>query len=216
MNARLTFVVATTVAVCWSLVTAAKVREKSTFIDLQPYQNRKLDDNQGRLCRQHLGRAAASARTLAGIRFQIGPGLIQLGSQVLKSLPASMEGIKVKEQFSKLHILHATCFGGGPNEPGDKWHIDDGAELGHYIVHYEDQSTESHPDRLWRGRVRLVLRRWRKRTDRALVAWHGDNEFAKSVGCHLRIYASTWNNPKPEQRVMRIDLVGRKDDTPGR
>ena len=197
-------------------MTQAFAEEKSIFIDLEPYENRKLDDNQGRgFDGNGLGELPRGEQTLGGIKFMIGPGLIQLGSKTLTKLPGHMEGIKVKRRFSKLQILHATCFGGGPNEVGSEWRIDDGTEIGHYLVHYEDQSTERIPIVYGEDVCDWFYEDGEKEPSKAKVVWTGDNEFATSVGSHLRIYGSTWTNPKPDQRVMRIDFVGRKDETHG-
>jgi hypothetical protein len=204
-----------TALIC-SLAIQASADETTFYIDLEPYENRKLDDNQGRgFDGNGLGELPRGEQTLGGIKFQIGPGLIQLGSKTLTKLPAHMEGIKVKRQFQKLHILHATCFGGGPNDEGSEWHIDDGTEIGHYLVHYEDQSTERIPIVYGQDVCDWFYKDGEKEPSKAKVVWKGDNAFATSVGCHLRIYASTWTNPKPEQRVMRIDFVGLKEETHG-
>ncbi|HVU86817.1 MAG TPA: hypothetical protein VHD36_05820 [Pirellulales bacterium] len=186
------------------------------FVDLEPYGNRKLDDNQGRGFEGNsLGQLPRGKQTLGGIDFKIGPRLIQLGSKTLDTLPAHMEGIKVKQRISKLHILHATCFGGGPNEEGSEWRIDDGTEIGHYLVHYEDQSTERIPIVYGEDVCDWFYVDGEKEPAKAKVVWKGDNDFATSVDCHLRLYASTWTNPKPDRVVMRIDFVGRKDETHG-
>jgi hypothetical protein len=29
----------------------------------------------------------------------------------------------------------------------------------------------------------------------------------------IRLYETTWENPKPDKKVLRIDYVSRKDDT---
>ena len=182
------------------------VAKKTYYIDLEPYENRKLDDNQGRGFEGNsLAQLPRGEQTLGGIKFRIGPGLIQLGSKVLGTLPASMDGIKVKERFSKLHILHATCFGIS--------NIGDGTEIGHYLVHYEDQSSERIPIVYGEDVCDWLNTERAKEPSKAKVAWQGNNDFAKSRGCHLRLYASTWTNPKPDERVMRIDFVGHKDQT---
>jgi len=49
---------------------------------------------------------------------------------------------------------------------------------------------------------------------RAKVAWKGENNAASQFGAHVRLYASTWTNPRPDKKVLRIDYVSRKDETP--
>jgi hypothetical protein len=80
-------------------------------------------------------------------------------------------------------------------------------------VHYEDQSTERIPIIYGENVYDWFCAQGAKEPSKAKVAWQGENDFAKSRGCQLRLYASTWTNPKPDQRVMRIDFVGRKDQT---
>jgi hypothetical protein len=192
MKAYSIFLCAVTVAMnCWC-VARAGADEKTIFIDLEPYENRKLDDNQGRgFDGNGLGGLPRGEQTLGGFKFKIGPGLIQLGSKTLTTLPANMDGIKVKKRFSKLNILHATCFGGGPNEEGSEWHFDDGTVLGHYLVHYEDQTTERIPIVYGEDVCDWFYVDGEKEPSKAKVVWKGDNDFATSVGSHLRIYATT-------------------------
>ena len=195
----------------WTMRASAAEQPLVVFIDLEPYENRKLDDNQGRGFKGNgLGALPRGKQTLGGMEFKVGPGLIQLGSKTLNTLPANMDGIRVKRKLAKLNILHATCFGGGPNEEGSEWRFDDGTELGHYLIHYEDQSTERIPIVYGEDVCDWFYVDGEKEPTKAKVVWTGDNAFATSVGCHLRLYASTWTNPKPDQRVMRIDFVGRR------
>ncbi|HEY2840636.1 MAG TPA: hypothetical protein VGJ26_15880 [Pirellulales bacterium] len=190
--------------------------EKVHYIDLQPQANRKLTDNQGR---GFPGNSLASLPTgeqkLGDSKFQIGPGLIQLGSQVLEKQPAEVKDIKVGKKFTKLVILQAVCFGGGPNTEGSEWHIKDGTVLGHYLVHYKDKSTEKIPIVYGEDVRDWFYEDGEKEPSKAKVVWKGDNEIAASVGCHLRLYAATWINPKPDVKVTRIDFVALKGDTPG-
>ena len=210
MKAQWAFVA---VAVSWSLATCVVAKEKAPSSTWSRTRTASSTITKGRgNAGNSLNELPRGARSLGGIRFQIGPGLIQLGSQVLKALPASMDGIKVKQQFSKLHILHATCFGGGPNEPGDEWHINDGGTRS-IPSPLRRPKHGANSDRLRRRRCDWFYIEGDKEPSKAKVVWTGDNEFATSRGCHLRIYASTWTNPKPGERVMRIDFVGRKEET---
>jgi hypothetical protein len=200
-----------------SMLSAVAVSaEKLHYIDLQPQANRKLTDNQGRgLDGNSLSSLPTGEQKLGDSKFEIGPKLIQLGSQVLDTLPEKVEGITVKKKFSKLVILQATCFGGGPNPVDSEWRIKDGTVLGHYVVHYKDKSTERIPIVYGEDVCDWFYEDGEKEPTRAKVVWKGDNEFATGVDCHLRLYATTWTNPKPDVKIMRIDYVGRKSETPG-
>ena len=52
-----------------------------------------------------------------------------------------------------------------------------------------------------------------KEASRSKVAWKGDNELAAKYGCRLRLYLSTWENPKPDSKVISIDYIGQKEAT---
>ena len=133
------------VAGSWSPA-CSQAEDKITYIDLEPQANRKLADNQGRgLDGNDLNNVPTGEQKFGDLMFKIGPKLIQLGSQMLDSLPATVEGITVKKKFTKLYILHATCFGGGPNEPGGIGYVKDGTPIGEYVVHYKDKTTERIP-----------------------------------------------------------------------
>ena len=62
------------------------------------------------------------------------------------------------------------------------------------------------------------VRDWWFRADegepsRSKVVWMGENELAKKYECGLRLYATTWENPKPDEKIVSIDYIGRKDKT---
>jgi hypothetical protein len=48
---------------------------------------------------------------------------------------------------------------------------------------------------------------------RGKVVWTGDNALATQIGARLRLYVSSWTNPKPDHTVTRIDYVARKTET---
>jgi hypothetical protein len=189
--------------------------ENAAFIDLAPKMNRKLTDNLGSgRAGNSLSTLPTGQQTLENVKFKIGPGVVQLASKVLDSWPDKVEGIAVDRKFAKLHILHATCFGGGLNREGDDGYVKDGTLIGQYIVNYDDGSSEGIPI-VYGEDVRDF---WyvdnEKVPSRGRVAWKGENAAASNFGAHVRLYASSWTNPKPDQKVVRIDYVSRKSETP--
>jgi hypothetical protein len=193
----------------------AQAEEKISYIDLEPLANRKLAGNLGSGARNNsLSELPMGEQILGGVKFKVGPGLIQLGSKLLDSFPEKVEGIAVDRKFTKLHILHATSYGGGPNEEGGEGYVKDGTLIGQYLAHYEDGSSEGIP--IVYGED---VRDWwyvdgEAEPSRGKVVWKGDNGFATEIGAHLRLYTSTWTNPKPEKKVVKIDYVSRKGETP--
>ncbi len=110
-----------------------------------------------------------------------------------------------------LHILHATGWGSGPED--SPLFVKDDTLIGEYRVNYEDKSSET---------ISIVygkdVRDWfyaegEKDVSRGKVAWKGDNERAKQFGKRIRLYMTTWVNPKPDKKVVGIDYLSRKDDT---
>lgn len=124
-----------------------------------------------------------------------------------------MEGTKVDKKFAKLHILHATCYGGGPNVPGSPWYVEDGTKIGEYKVNYEDKSSEYIPIVFGKDVRDWWFRADEKEASHSKVAWKGDNDYATKNTCRLRLYLSTWENPKPDMKVISIDYLGQKEAT---
>lgn len=201
-------------AVCCNAA-LAHAEEKTVYLDLAPKMNRNLTDDLGTgRPSNSLASLPAGEQTLAGIKFNVGPGAVLLGSTELAALPEKIEGIPVDTAFSKLHVLHATNFGGGLNKPGDEWYVEDGTLIGQYVLHFADGSTEGLS--ILYGRD---VRDWwyvdgEKEPSVGKVAWKGENGSASTFGAHIRLYATTYTNPKPDQKVLRIDYLSRKSETP--
>jgi hypothetical protein len=200
--------------VCCS-TSKALAQQKFVCIDLSALMNRKLTDNLGSgIAGNSLASLPTGEQTFDGVKFTVGPGVLVLGGKVQEDDPDKIEGIPVNRAFAKLHILHATCFGGGPNMPGSEWHVKDGTLIGQYILHYDDGSAEGLSITYGED-----VRDWyyvdgEQEPSRGKVVWKGENNRARQVGAHLRLYASTYANPKPKQKVVKIDYVSRKAETP--
>jgi len=185
------------------------------FVDLQPYANQKRADNMGRgFPGSSLAALPGGEQRFGGITFKVGNGILQLGSKILDAKPERIAGIKVAAKCSKIHILHATCFGGGPNLPGSELHVKDGTTIGEYRLTFEDKATLAIP--IVYGQD---VRDWfyveaEAGPSRGKIAWNGQNERAAEVGAKIRVFQSEWKNTKPDSNVVSIEYVGRKDETP--
>ena len=168
------------------------------YIDLNPYANRKLTGNLGSGGQDNsLGELPSGEQTLGGIKFQVGPGLIQLGSTMLDSLPEKVEDIVLDRKVAKLHFLHATCFGGGPNQQGSEGWVADGTLIGKYLVHYDDDTQAEIPIVFGED-----VRDWwyvdgEAEPSRGKVVWKGDNEYAKRIGAICGCTSPTGPIPSP-------------------
>jgi len=167
-------------------------------VDLQARANQKrVDDfHQNNLPGNNLVELASGNHQLLGIQFQVGDGVLQLGSTLLEGMPAKIE-IKVGRKFTTLHVLHATAYG-----------VDEGqVTIGSYTLHYEDGTTHTIPVV---NRVDIFAF-WKRPGERnptsAKEAWEGSNGYVKKNGNHIRLYAATWENPRPGTSVASIDFV---------
>jgi hypothetical protein len=86
--------------------------DKFHFVDLQPKANQKLTDNFGSGAEgNNLKELPTGIQTFDGIKYKIEEKHLQLGSKMVEKMPEKIEGIKVEKTCTKLHILHATCYG---------------------------------------------------------------------------------------------------------
>jgi hypothetical protein len=187
---------------------------KYQAIDLQPYATQKRTDGLGSgIEGNNLANLPGGKQLFGEIRFQVEDGIIHLGSNIVDRHPEKVMGIKVGDKCIRLHILHATCFGGGPNKPGDPYHVKDGTTIGQYMVHYADGSGEG---------ISIVygedVRDWfyvndEATTTRGKVVWTGENDRAAMLDAKIRVYLTTWQNPNPDREIVTIDYLGRKNET---
>lgn len=169
-------------------------------------------------------------KVLAGVKFNIGPRPLQLGTdEHSPHAPDKVEGIPVHRPVARLYVLHGSGQGdpytGYPNRqaiadyrprPTRSSAIDavpDGATIAYYRVRYEDGSDqwiavcEGDDVRDWCS--------WQPVTPtRGTVAWKAYNE-ATTDRANARgrqavpmcIFAGAWQNPHPEKPVATIDYL---------
>lgn len=188
---------------------------KFVAVDLQPHATQKRFEALGSgIDGNDLAIVPAGGETFGGIVFNIEDGIVHLGSTIVDRHPEKVAGISVGSKCLKLYILHATCFGGGPNKPGNQLHVPDGTLIGQYVIHYSDGSTEDIP--IVYGED---VRDWfyvddEAKTTRGKIVWNGENQRATEVGAKIRLYMMSWENPHPEKTIKSMDYVGKKSETP--
>ena len=128
-------------------------------------------------------------------------------------MPERVEGIKVDRKLAKLHILHATCFGGLPNERGESWFVEDGTLIGEFRVNFENSSAIIVPIVYGQDVRDWFYREPATNPKRSKVVWKGDNERAKGVKKNICLYLTTWENPWPDKKVTTIDYLAKKAQT---
>jgi RNA polymerase sigma factor (sigma-70 family) len=172
-----------------------------TYVDLQPKGNHRLVDDLGVLEGNNLAGVPRGEQKLGCVPFLIGERLIRVRGTNSPNPPAAVEGIAVGARFDRLHVLQSTMFGKG-------FGVDDGAEIGTYVVRYADRTEE---------RIPIIygedVRDWWRDSDdgvpsRGKVAWAGRNRAAGEES-EIRLFSSEWKNPHPDKRVAWIDFETR-------
>jgi hypothetical protein len=192
----------TTLAACLILSSALAwaADPKVTFVDLQPKANATLEG----MFEQKEGEENANPlkpgeHTLEGIKFKIGKKIICLGSMQQPQGADKVEGIKVDQAFDKLHILHACG-----------WSTEDGTVIGEYTVTWDDDTSVTIPIRYGKDVADWWYDDNSPEPSEAKVAWKGAYEASRKAGKKTRLYLMTWENPKPDKKVARIDFSTNK------
>lgn len=206
-----------------TIVSGAHAGDKEfTYIDLQPKANQKLEEGfhgARKSSANDLAYLPQGEQKFAGVKFKTDEACIQLGSTELPKFPKKVEGIKVNKTFAILHILHATAFSFRA-EANSEFQKSDKV-IARYTIIYDDGTKEVipvvyakdvcdwwfHPEKFDRG------------VTRGKVAWVGTNKLLKDSkryeGFKVRLYLTTWKNPKPDKKVVAIDYsVGKWPTAP--
>jgi hypothetical protein len=166
---------------------------KFTCIDIQRKAN-SITKN------QFQDSLAQKEQTLEGIKFKVGARFLQLGGTNLPNLPEKIEGIKVDRKLVKLHILHATG-----------WSADDDTIIAEYVVTWDDDTSVTIPVVYGKDVMDWWYAEDTPDPTRGKVAWMGENDAAKAQGKKIRLYLTTWENPKPDKKVKTIGFSTSKE-----
>ncbi|HTH46200.1 MAG TPA: hypothetical protein VMB21_01685, partial [Candidatus Limnocylindria bacterium] len=179
------------------------------LIDLTAFYNKRLDARSW-YCDSPLDTSFAGLpgglQEFDGIRFDV-RGIVQLnGLEMAKSIPDitwSVEGVQVNLLARRLHFL------GGVDALFSSF--TPGAPVGSCVIHYADGQQAVFP---WRARKELDNIQYSPHSSRAntdsTVVWTGMSCASESQNCRLRIMKTTWENPRPEVKIVSIDLKSEK------
>ena len=156
--------------------------ENNDFIKLKEHTNVKLVDNLHSAERpnNNLKDLKPGKQKLGAVTYEIGDGILQLGSKLVLEKPEKFEGIKIGRTANKLHFLQGAGFSTA-----------DDTVVGKYVVHYTDKST---------AKIEIVYGKdvvdWWAYPDkdaptRSKIVWEGENEASKEFKAKIRLY--TWN-----------------------
>ena len=165
-------------------------------VDLQPGANQMRVGNFQNIASNNLAELTAGMHELLGIPFQVGDGVIQLGSTKQKGMPEKIE-IKVGRKFTTLHVLHCAAYGVNEGQ----------VTIANYILHYEDGTAHTIPVVNRVDIFAFFKRPGEKTPTAAKEAWVGSNPNVKKNGVNIRLFAATWENPRPGATVVSIDFV---------
>ena len=83
--------------------------------------------------------------------------------------------------------------------------IEDGLEIGRYIVHFATGEQREIP--LVLGRDLVDWHTQPRRNETYVTAWAGENPKSRKMGKQIRLFKSTWQNPLPSVEVRSVDFV---------
>ncbi|HMO63971.1 MAG TPA: hypothetical protein PKE47_01875, partial [Verrucomicrobiota bacterium] len=137
-------------------------------------------------------------QTLAGTPFDL-RGLIQVGERPRtgEPYPRQVTGIGVGLPCRRLHFLHAAIMA---------YDVSPGTRIGTYRLRYADGLTRE---------IAIVIGRdvadWfsqaQEDLDPMVVAWTGENESSRQGGRHIRLFKTTWENPRPDSVIESLDFI---------
>lgn len=137
----------------------------------------------------HFHELPLGVQTMAEVPFKVEDRYMLFREQTRAFGP-----IGVGSKFTKLHVCHGSHFYGG-----------DGEVLANFVLNYADGDLEPISVRYRRD----VVNYWTAHgvPTHAKIAWRGENRAARSQGCGLALFMSTYENPHPEKSVKSIDYV---------
>jgi hypothetical protein len=168
------------------------------FISLKGHTNVKMDENlhSDRFENNNLKSLPTGKQKMGDVEFEIGEGVLQLASSNVATKPSKIEGIKVGRTLKKLHFLHATGYSTEPE-----------TLIGKYVINYDDKTTAEVEIRYGVDVVDWWAYPNQEAPSKGKAVWEGENEASKGFEAKIKLYLMTWENPKPDKKVVTIDFV---------
>lgn len=172
------------------------------LVDLSNHYDLSLDDNlilpNEAWGPNNLHALSAGVQRLAGVVFDV-RGIVRVGVQYTGTprlnLQHSKPGIGINRRGRRLHFLHTAT--------SDL----DGVQLGRYVVRFESGPPEEIPIIMGRN-----IGTWdsisgiQSRAGEAEIAWQGVPEGLFHLGLHGRLFRLAWDNPRPDDPIVSVDV----------
>jgi hypothetical protein len=179
-------------------VSARDPQAPPNLIDLTRFYNAALRESwQGYGC--DLSSLPVGVHNFAGTDFDV-RGLIQLYGTIKTgpNYPKMVADLHVGRKCERIHFLHASGFA----------FVKDGTELGKYIIHFVDGHKCEMPILYgWDVRDWWVRKNEPDECKRSIVAWRGSNRDSVLHDTTIRLYKSTWSNPRPDVEIASVDYL---------
>lgn len=175
-------------------------------LDLTLFYNGALDGDLIELRGNHFKEfLAVRTNSFGNVQFDA-RGIIQLHASqpAARGFPKAVNGIPVRQNFGRIHVLHATAFDLGLGAIENR-------RIGEYVLHYADGSHQILPVE-YGTHIHLFgfHPAYPDQVDavkKAGLAWDGRNDYYASTPVRIALFKATWDNPHPDKRVESIDLV---------
>ena len=174
-------------------------------LELGAFYNGTLEENwvDPKVPKNNLSTLATGRQAFGGVRFHIGPGLVQLNGKSLAvrkfgPFPTSVTDIAIGQKIKRLHLFHGAYFG-----------AEEGVPVGTLTLRYADGHTHTfafnygyHVADWWFHAGERQLPPAARAPDSEL-AWTGRNA-AMGPYDSLRLFRSTFLNPRPGATVASM------------
>jgi WD40 repeat protein/serine/threonine protein kinase len=171
------------------------------LIDLSAFYNVSLSNSWSiGYPRNTLEELGGGVLNLIDFQFDV-RGIIQLDGQCIpgakRAFPEKVERIQIGRRASRLHFLHGTV-----------WPEAQHKTIANFVIHYKNGAIVERPIKYGED----VLDWWFRPTDpppegRPTVAWTGENQETRAQNADLRLFLTSWENPRPTEEINQIDWV---------
>ncbi len=177
-------------------------KTEARLLDLSKHYNAYLDEvwlPYPREC--DLKSLPQGDQEIGGVRFDV-RGLAQLSAtRLLAPYPTNVTGVKVGASSTKIHFLHATR-----PVPVRAPDMAVGTRVATYVIHYENGAAAEIPIIYGRDLKNWWFDPLKPEPGSARAAWEGENPASKAFQRKIRLFITSWQNPRKDQTIASLSL----------